>query len=210
MYFGLGLLIVYLPQWLTGQFPLDIEIGGQPLLLFGMPVDFIAALFAVGGVVSVLTSPVAGALSDRIGRKPLILASCFGLAVVTLLVTYVVTVRWRAYPLYVAIMLLFALRMTPLQALLTALVPARQRGTLLSLTIAVGQIGTGIGASLGGVLYAELGYRANTFVSAVSILLMAALVWRFLPEPAHDAPRSAAAEVASGEAAPEVPLQSSA
>ena len=187
MYFGLGLLIVYLPQWLTTQFPLEIALGGEPLTLFGLPVDFIATLFLVGGAVSVFTSPLAGSLSDRVGRKPLILISCIGLAVVTLLVTYVVTVRWRAYPLYIAIMFLFALRMTPLQALLTAIVPARQRGTFLSLTIAVGQIGTGFGASLGGMLYGGFGYRANTVASTVCIGLMALLVWRFLPEPTQDA-----------------------
>ncbi|NNF58520.1 MAG: MFS transporter [Rhodothermaceae bacterium] len=187
MYFGLGLLVVYLPQWLTEQFPLEIALFGKPLTLFGLPVDFIATLFGVGGLISVIASPMAGTLSDRIGRKPLILASCIGLALVTVLVTYLVTVRWRAYPLYMAIMLLFAMRMTPLQALLTALVPARQRGTLLSLTIAVGQIGTGLGASLGGILYASSGYRMTTMASAASIVLMALLVWRFLPEPTADA-----------------------
>ena len=94
------------------------------------------------------------------------------------------TARWVAYPLYVAVMVLFAMRMSPLQALLTALVPGRQRGSLLSLTIAVGQVGTALGAALGGVLYAGAGYRVNTFASTAVILVMAALVWRALPEPA--------------------------
>ena len=98
-----------------------------------------------------------------------------------------VTERWAAYPVYVAIMGLFALRMAPLQALLTALVPSRQRGAFLSLTIAVGQIGTGAGAALGGALYADLGYEANTAASAAVILLMAALVWAWLPEPTEQA-----------------------
>ncbi len=187
MYFGLGLLIVYLPQWLTAQFPLEVTLFGRPLTLFGLPVDFIASLFFVGGAVSVLAGPKAGALSDTLGRKPLILASCIGLAVVTAVLTYVVTVRWAAYPLYVAIMLLFAMRMAPLQALLTALVPARQRGTFLSLTIAVGQIGTGLGASLGGLLYADFGYRVNTFASAATVVLLALFVWKLLPEPAGEA-----------------------
>jgi predicted MFS family arabinose efflux permease len=183
MYFSLGLLVVYLPQWLTERFPLEIALFGRPLRILGLPVDFIATLFLVGGAASVVTGPAAGTVSDRIGRKPLILASCLGLAAVTVAVTYLVTARWVAYALYVAIMVLFAMRMTPLQALLTAIVPGKQRGSLLSLTIAVGQIGTAAGAALGGVLYAGAGYRANTFASAAVILLMAALVWRALPEP---------------------------
>ncbi len=194
MYLGLGLLIVYLPQWLTNQFSLEVLVGGKPLAVFGLPLDLIATLFLVGGVVSVIVGPQAGTLSDSVGRKPLILASCLGLAVVTAALTFVVTERWVAYPLYVAIMGLFGLRMAPLQALLTALVPDRQRGAFLSLTIAVGQIGTGVGAALGGVLYADLGYTANTLASAAAILAMAALVWKWLPEPetqAVDAPTPA-------------------
>ena len=165
---------------------------GRPLQLFGLDVDFIATLFLAGGAAGVFTGPAAGALSDRIGRKPLILASCLGLALVTLAVTHVVVDRWVAYPIYIGIMMLFAMRMTPLQALLTALVPDRLRGSFLSLTIAVGQVGTALGAALGGVLYAGAGYRVNTYVSAATILLMALLVWRALPEPADDYVRDVA------------------
>ena len=187
MYLGLGLLIVYLPQWLTNQFDLEVRVGGEPLTVFGLPLDLIATLFLAGGLVSVVVGPQAGALSDRLGRKPLILASCLGLAVVTAGLTFVVTERWIAYPLYIAIMGLFGLRMAPLQALLTALVPDRQRGAFLSLTIAVGQIGTGVGAALGGVLYSDWGYVANTLASAAAIVAMAVLVWHWLPEPTAQA-----------------------
>ena len=187
MYLGLGLLVVYLPQWLTSQFALGVTVFGRPLEVFGLPLDLIATLFLAGGAASVVVGPRAGTLSDTVGRKPLILASCVGLAVVTAALPFVVVERWAAYPVYVAIMALFALRMAPLQALLTALVPGRQRGAFLSLTIAVGQIGTGLGATLGGVLYAGYGYAANTTASALFIGAMALLVWRHLPEPTEQA-----------------------
>lgn len=193
MYLGLGLLVVYLPQWLTSQFALGVTLLGRPAQVFGLPLDFIATLFLVGGAVSVVVGPRAGVLSDRVGRRPLILASCAGLAVVTAALPFVVVERWAAYPVYVAIMSLFAMRMAPLQALLTALVPDRQRGAFLSLAIAVGQIGTGLGATFGGLLYARFGYAANTTASAVAIVAMAALVWRALPEPAEPVAGAAAA-----------------
>jgi predicted MFS family arabinose efflux permease len=203
MYFGLGLLIVYLPQWLTSRFALEVAPFGEPLEVFGLPLDFIATLFLVGGLASVVVGPQAGTLSDAVGRKPLILTSCLGLAVVTAALPFVVVERWAAYPVYVAIMGLFALRMAPLQALLTALVPSRQRGAFLSLTIAIGQIGTGVGAAVAGALYAEAGYAANTTLSAVVVLAMAALVWAWLPEPTGQAadpvPEAAEAGVVAGE-----------
>ncbi|MEL7170370.1 MAG: MFS transporter, partial [Bacteroidota bacterium] len=187
MYMSLSLLVVLLPQWLTDNFALGVSLFGRPLQFGDVQIDFIATLFLVGGTVSVLIGPTAGTLSDRIGRKPLILASCLGLAAVSMLLTELVVVRWVAYPVYIAIMGLFSMRMAPLQALLTALVPAQQRGSFMSLTIAIGQIGTGFGATLAGWLYARYGYVSDTLASGVVILLMAWLVWKALPEPTEDA-----------------------
>jgi len=202
MYLSLGLLVIYLPQWLTESFPLGIELRGQPLVIGGFPIDFIAMLFMVGGFASVVTGPYAGTLSDRIGRKPLIIISCVGLAAVTVAVTFLVTERWIAYPVYVAIMILFAMRMSPLQALLTGLVPDQLRGTLLSLAIAIGQIGTGLGAAMAGGLYQSYGYREATLASGAAIALLAWIVWRYLPEPetvaARKARETAAEEIAPG------------
>jgi predicted MFS family arabinose efflux permease len=169
MYFSLSLLVVYLPVWLTD--------------LFGVSGTFIASLFFVGGFASVGAGPVAGALSDRIGRRPLILGSCLGLAAVAVALPFLMLASWMAYPFFASIMLLFAARFSPLQALLTELVPSRQRGSLMSMTIAIGQVGLGIGASVAGPFYASYGYASNTFLSAALILVMAFLVWRFLPEP---------------------------
>lgn len=197
MYLSLGLLVVYLPQWLTEGFPLGVEVLGRPLEFAGVPIDFIAVLFMLGGAASVATGPSAGTLSDRIGRRPLIILSCLGLAAVSASVTFVVVERWAALPVYIAIMVLFAMRMSPLQALMTGLVADRLRGTLLALAIALGQVGTGLGAALAGTLYDDWGYRASTFASAAAIALLAWVVWRYLPEPARAdaaAPREEAIE----------------
>ncbi|MDX1529969.1 MAG: MFS transporter [Rhodothermales bacterium] len=198
MYLSLSLLVVYLPQWITNEYPLAVSLFGRPLVIAGLQIDFIATLFTVGGAASVVLGPAAGSLSDVFGRKPLILISCLGLAVVVAAMTHVVGPRWMVYPFYLAFMSLFALRMAPLQALLTALVPDRRRGSLLAFAIALGQFGLGVGASIAGPLYAGLGYGACTYASALTVLLMAGLVWRYLPEPTGDAqPLPAAAPVAA-------------
>ena len=182
MYGSLSLLITYLPQWLTDRFPLGIELFGHPLRLGSFELDFIASLFLVGGVVSVVMSPKAGALSDRIGRKPLILASCAGLSVTMLLLVPLLQERWMAYPFYCAIMGFFALRMSPFQALMTELVSGRLRGTLLALSISAGQVAFGAGSILAGTLYTRFGFLSNTIASVLSVLAMAAVVYWKLPE----------------------------
>jgi len=85
-----------------------------------------------------------------------------------------------------------ACRISPLQALLTALAPDRQRGTLMSMTIAIGQVGYAAGATVSGVAYSAIGFRATTLIAAASAAGMGVLVWRFLPEPELHAPAHAA------------------
>ena len=183
MYGGLGILIVYLPAWISERFELAVSLGGRPLTIGGLPVDFIAVLFFAGGAASVLVGPRAGALSDRVGRRPLVLASSVGLTLLAAALPFAVTSRGAAVVLYVVLMSLFAMRMAPLQALLTALVPPAERGAFLSLTIALGQIGTALGAALAGVLYGRFGFESNALASAATMAVMAILVYTSFPEP---------------------------
>jgi len=141
-------------------------------------------MFLGGGIASVLTGPRAGKISDRLGRKPLIVASLLGTAAVFVLTTVLTTNMWIASVLFVVVMALFSMRMSPMQALLTALVPAQRRGTLLSLTIAIGQIGMSIGGAIAGPVYAYSGFFLSTAVAACAMLGAAWVVFYALPEPA--------------------------
>ncbi len=169
MFLSLGLFVIYLPTWLEHV----VGVSGTD----------IAALFFVGGVANVLSSPVAGRLSDHLGRKPLIIASCVGLGVVMVVTTYVIDDIWTAYILFALAMVMFALRISPLQSLMTALVPDERRGMLMSLAIAVGQVGMGLGSGVAGVTYTEFGYVSNTILATGAIAVMALLVVYGLPEP---------------------------
>lgn len=169
MFFGLGLFLIYLPAWLEAA----LHISGTQ----------VASLFLVGGVANVVMGPLAGRVSDRVGRKPLVVTSCLGLGVVMAATPYVVGNLWVAYLLFAAAMTMVAMRISPLQSLLSALVADERRGILMSLAVAVGQVGIGISGGLAGLLYTRYGYAASTYVGALSMLLMALLVWRALPEP---------------------------
>ncbi|HKK92368.1 MAG TPA: MFS transporter [Longimicrobiales bacterium] len=172
MFLGVSLYVVYLPTWL------ERDLGAAP--------NAIAVLFLVGGIANVISGPQAGKLSDRIGRKGIILASCVGLFFVMGLTTVIVTEFWIAYPMFFIAMVLVAMRISPFSALLTALVDDNRRGSLMSLSVALGQVGFAVGAGLAGWLYAVTGYWSNTVLGGFSVLIMGIIVWTALPEPRGD------------------------
>ena len=169
MFLGVAVFIVYLPTWLERS--------------LGFTSGAIATLFLVGGIANVLTGPQAGRLSDRIGRRGIILLACVGLAAAMATTPFVVRGLAGAYVMFFVVMVLVAMRVSPFSALLTGLVRDERRGSLMSLTVALGQVGFGIGGAVAGPLFAGIGYGSNALLGAVSVLTMGLIVWRFLPEP---------------------------
>lgn len=172
MFLGVSVFVIYLPTWLER----DVGVTG----------DQIALMFLIGGVANVLTGPQAGKLSDRIGRKGIILMACIGLSAVMVATVPLVTGPTPAYVFFFLTMVLVAMRISPFSALLTALVSDERRGSLMSLTIALGQLGFALGGAIAGPLYAEVGFRSNTVFGAASVLGMGLIVWFFIPEPGGD------------------------
>jgi predicted MFS family arabinose efflux permease len=169
MFLGVSIFVIYLPTWLER----DLGFTG----------DQIAVMFLLGGIANVLTGPQAGKLSDRIGRKGIILLACIGLSILMLLTVTVVTSLITAYIFFFLTMVLVAMRISPFSALLTALVSDERRGSLMSLTVALGQMGFALGGAVAGPLFANVGYFSNTVLGAVFVLLMGLIVWFFIPEP---------------------------
>ena len=176
MYVGVSVYVVYFPTWLENA---RGATSGQ-----------IASLFLIGGIANVLAGPWAGRLSDRIGRKGIILLSSCGLSLVMLLTTPLLSALWVAYPIFFLSMVLIAMRISPFSALLTSLVDDQRRGSLMSLTVALGQVGFAVGAALAGPLYANIGYGSNTVLGAISVLGMGVIVWQWVPELRAVAPAS--------------------
>lgn len=172
MFLGVSFFVVYLPTWLER----DLGATGNQ----------IALMFLVGGIANVATGPQAGKLSDRIGRKGIILLACVGLSAVMVLTPVLVTNLWIAYGMFFLTMVLVAMRVSPFSALLTTLVKGDRRGSLMSLTVALGQVGFAAGAAIAGPLYADMGYQSNAVLGAVFVLAMGLIVWFLIPEPEGD------------------------
>jgi predicted MFS family arabinose efflux permease len=172
MFLGVSLYVVYLPTWL------EREIGATA--------NQIALLFLVGGVANVLVGPQAGRISDRIGRKGIVVLSSGGLAVVMALTTAVVGSVPAAFPWFFLAMALVAMRIGPFSALLTALVTDERRGSLLSLTVALGQLGFALGGTAAGLIYETRGYGPTTLIAGAAVFGMGLVVWLLVPEPPRD------------------------
>ncbi len=169
MFLSLSIYIIYLTFWLVNEFNVsESQIG---------------LVFLAGGVMNAITGPRAGRLSDQIGRKNMIIWSCIGLAVLMALTTFVVVDFWVVFIVFPLAMLLIAMRISPFQALSSELVQSNNRGSLMSLLVAIGNIGTGIAGLLAGPMFEYAGYLSNTLFGAITIILTAILVWKYVPEP---------------------------
>jgi len=169
MFLSISMYIVYLPTWLTES--------------FSVSATDIATLFFIGGLANVITGPQAGRLSDRIGRKKMILFSCIGTSILMFSTTFIMVHFTIAYILFFLIMVLVAMRISPFQALLSEIVSGKNRGTLMSLTVSLGQVGFGVGGAIAGITYTSSGYMSNTIFSAILVLFAGYIIWTYLPEP---------------------------
>ncbi len=169
MFLSLSIFLIYLPAWLIKEFDISLsEIGW---------------LFFAGGIVNAITGPNAGKLSDKIGRKNMIIFSCLGLATLMALTTFLITSFWVAFIIFPIAMLLIAMRISPFQALSSELVKSNNRGSLMSLLVAIGNVGAGLAGSIAGPLYEQFGYLSNTIFGAFTIIVTAYIVWKYVPEP---------------------------
>jgi predicted MFS family arabinose efflux permease len=166
---GLALFIAYLPVWLRAR--MDVDEDG------------VAMLFALGGIAGVITNPVAGKLSDQYGRKIFIVGASIAFAGVALVSPFAGADFRVATFLFCLGMTAGAARTPAHQALVSSMVPANERGSLLSLGSAMGQSGFALGGALAGLLYTSVGFVGCTSAAAVAFLLTALLVGLFVPEP---------------------------
>jgi predicted MFS family arabinose efflux permease len=169
MFLSRAVFLVYLPTWLAR----DLGANG----------DQIATMYLLGGIANVATGPRAGHLSDRYGRRGILLLASLGLSGLMLLTPLLVTRMTWAYPVFFFIMVLVAMRVSPYSALLTSLVHDERRGSLMSLTVALGQVGFALGSGVAGPLFAHIGFASNSTLGACFVLAMGLIVWFRIPEP---------------------------
>jgi predicted MFS family arabinose efflux permease len=165
MFAGNGIYVSYLPTWLQTECGFTLREIGQ--------------MFFIGGCALLLGSPLAGFLSDHVGRARVVGISCLALALIAGVTAFTTLRPWAAYILFAGAMCLVTARIAPFRALVSSSATDENRGTLIAIVLTMGQIGTGLGAAVSGMLYAAAGFK-GTSVAAVILLLLAALITRKL------------------------------
>lgn len=179
LFSAIGVFVPYLPEFL------EQTAGLAPLAA--------ALVFTTGGVAMVLVGPRSGSWSDQIGRLPI---AAGGTAVVALCMMAMLLAGgagWVAYPVFALTMAGAASRSGALRTLVSEMLPAQQRGTLIYVSLALGQLGFAAGSSLAGPLYVNFGFAGNAFAGCLISGAMAWAIWRMLPETLSTPTRTRAA-----------------
>ncbi len=161
-----------------------------------LPMTTVAVLLSVNAATSLIASFIAGPISDRIGRKRIMV---LGLA--ALGITYLAMIPAKTY---LAFFILMALRglVNPLfrigtDAVVADIIPNEQRADAYALTRLSKNVGIAIGPALGGFV-ASNSYQVAFIGAAVGLMAFALLTFFFLQETLPTEIRGTASKSANG------------
>jgi DHA1 family tetracycline resistance protein-like MFS transporter len=166
---ALGIIIPVLPKLVEGFLRGDTARAAWIFGLFG----------TVWALMQFIFSPVLGALSDRYGRRPVILISCFGLGLDYILMAMAPTLWW----LFVGRVIsgITAASYPTAGAYIADVTPPEKRAAGFGMIGAAWGVGFVLGPSLGGLL-GDVDPRLPFWVAAVLTLINALYGLFVLPE----------------------------
>jgi len=156
--FGIGVIVPVLPKLVE-------QLSGGNLSSASHAVGWLGALYAL---MQFTFSPVLGALSDRFGRRPVVLVSLFGSGLDYLLMAWAPTLAW----LFVgrALSGLTAANFSAASAYIADVTPPEKRAQGFGMIGAAFGLGFIAGPAIGGLL-GELGPRVPFYAAAAITLL---------------------------------------
>ena len=162
---GYGIVIPILPFYVE-----DMGAGGTELGL----------LVASYAVMRLICGPIWGSLSDRVGRKPILIIGILGYAI-TMLWFGLATQLWMLFAARILSGILSSATAPTSMAYIGDSTPEKERGGGMGMLGAAGGVGTILGPALGGLLAGD-SFSLPFFIAAGLSLLSLLLAWLFLPE----------------------------
>lgn len=165
-----------------GQFTMIPTINQYFVFNLGYPEQNITYIYLVGGVISVVTGPLIGRLADKYGRYRtfviFMLLSCIPIWLLTNMTT---NATWAIVTVTTLFFIFIGGRMIPATAMMTSAATARERGSFMSISIAVRQMASFVSPLIAGMVllntpdkqvinYDIVGYMAIGF-SLLSLLV---------------------------------------
>ena len=146
-----GRALLFMSALVMGHFAIIPLLAPYMVTNIGLPENRLFLIYMVGGICSAVTAPYCGKLADRFGRLR-VYAILIGVAcVVTLWISNSGPMPVWAVLLSAGMFFTFASgRFIPAQAILSLAVPAKRRGSFMSLTSCTRDLTSGITSSLGG------------------------------------------------------------
>ncbi|RJP49612.1 MAG: MFS transporter [Anaerolineaceae bacterium] len=162
---GFGIIIPILPFYVD-------EFGGG-----GLEMGMLMTIFST---VQFVFSPIWGSLSDRIGRKPVLILGALGNALSMTLMGFA-TNYWILFSARALAGVLSSATMPAAMAFISDSTDEKQRGGGMGVVGAAFGVGMTLGPGIGGVM-ADISLQAPFFFAAGTSILAMVLIWIFLPE----------------------------
>jgi len=172
MMMGFGIIIPILPD-------LVVKYGGS-----GMAMGILMAIFSA---MQFLFSPMWGSLSDRFGRKPIIMLGVFGNAI-SMLALGLSTQLWMLFAARGLAGILSSATLPTAMAYISDSTDEKSRGGGMGVIGAAMGLGMILGPGAGGMLSGISLHAPFYFAAGLSMLAMIA-IWLFLPESLADEKR---------------------
>jgi len=165
MMMGFGIIIPILPD-------LVVKFGGSGVAM--------GALMAIFSLMQFLFSPMWGSLSDRFGRKPILMLGVFGNAI-SMLALGLSTQLWMLFAARGLAGILSSATLPTAMAYISDSTDKKSRGGGMGVIGAAMGLGMILGPGAGGMLSA-ISLQAPFYFAAVLSLIAMVAIWFFLPE----------------------------
>ena len=156
-------------------------VGAWLKTSYNIGVDRIGLLFMVSGIAAVAASPISGWLSDRMGKRTVIIWSNVLLAFLFVIVARTGWGVWLMLAI-AALSIAAGARQAPLHALTTEIVGPEIRGEYIAIRNAASQVGIATVATISASAFDSSGFTAVALIAAfVTLLIPICCIW--LKEP---------------------------
>ncbi|MDR0852473.1 MAG: multidrug efflux MFS transporter [Clostridiales Family XIII bacterium] len=133
-------------------------------------------VFSVSGLASILSAPVLGRLSDRVGTHKIMWITAMATCLTVFPQAFVTTV-WQLAVLRFLMGLASGGLQPSINVMLKKIVPEKVAGTIFGYSNAAGYLGVFVGSVLGGQIASLLGFKAVFLLTGVLTLITAFLIY---------------------------------